>query len=437
MNGSTHPFCLKKVVLLSLILYILVQGCLVPVSAVPFPYGEPEYYATVSGDNRLIPGNVTPLEITLTNIAHAPEKVLDPVNPVPSSPVVGIGLVLILGPGTAPVEIVSSPLTIPVLPPSVKVPLVFPVIVPADAKAGNYTLSLQVNSWYTDSIAMEGTGTNVFHYQPKNVSVQVPVRIKPVVQVIVTDIIASNMSPGQHGRVSATLTNIGDCAGKNAIAELVPDKSSPVFPYQGSFFLGTLTPGEKRDVSWRMEVLDDIDTTTVPSTVVVSYEDEDGLTVTSEPAFIGIPISSGPKFSISYDKPVIEPGGRASVLVTYHNTGDAPAHHATAKIVPISPVSSPVTTALFETVQPGEAAEVVYEFSLNQKALVKPYGVLTDVKYLGEDQMVAISDPMKIEIETVPPGILTYLFSPIALVIILGVILILGYFFLRWEGRLV
>ncbi len=427
----------KRTFILGLLIWVLGTGVLYPVSAVPFPYGEPEYSVTVVGNETLYPGNITLLTVIILNTAHTPEKILDITDPVVSSPVVGIGVELTLQVGSSPIDVIGTPLTIPILPPSVPVLVSFPVIVPADAKSGKYLLPLLVTSRYADAVAMEGTGTNVFHYQPKNVTLEVPVRIKPVVRGEVTDLIVTNMSPGQHGRISANITNIGNYAGKNAIAELISYENSPLVPYQGSYYLGTINPGERRSVFWRADVSATIDSTNIPVTLVISYEDEDGLPATSEPLQIGIPISVGPKFSVSYEKPVIEPGGRAAVRVVYTNIGDAPAHQATAKIVPISPVSSPATSAAFGTLNPGESAEVVYEFILDQSALVKTYGVLTDVKYRGESGLVALSDPMRIEIDAAPHGILSYLLSPLLLILLLGIILILGYFILKKEGRLV
>ena len=440
INSHNNPLLFEgaiQVFFLCILYCILACLWIQPVMAVPYPYGEPEYSATVEGDNTLHPGNITPLTIVITNTAHAPEKILDPVDPVASSPVIGMGLTLTLTAGDAPVDIIATPLTIPVLPPSVKVPVTFPVIIRSDASAGTFSLPLEVTSRYVDSIAMEGTGTNVFHYSSKNVTLEIPVRIKPVVRVRVTDIVATNMSPGQHGRISATITNTGDYNGKNAIAMLVPDPQSPIFPYQGTYFLGTFSPGEQRDVNWRIEVRDEIDTTTIPVTLVISYEDEDGLIETSDPVMIGIPISKGPKFSLSYDKLSIEPGATANIRATFTNTGDEPAHDATAKIVPIAPVSSEGTTASFGTLLPGESADAVFKISLDSEALVKPYGILTNVKYLGEDGIVALSDPMQIEIETAPHGILAFLFSPISLVVIFGLLLIGGYMVLNREGRLI
>ncbi|HOJ95994.1 MAG TPA: hypothetical protein PK024_04040 [Methanospirillum sp.] len=427
----------KRLFILGLLIWVFGTGVLFPASAVPFPYGEPEYSATVVGNATLYPGNISLLTLSILNTAHTPEKILDMTDPVISSPLVGMGVELTLKAGSSPIDVIGTPLTIPILPPSVPVTVSFPVIVPADAKSGKYRLPLQVTSWYADSVAMEGTGTNVFHYQPKNVTLEVPIRIKPVVRAEVTDLIVTNISPGHHGRISATITNIGNYAGKNAIAELISDKNSPLIPNPGSYYLGTIKPGEKRSVFWGTYVSDTIESAHIPVTLVITYEDEDGIFASSEPLQIGIPISAGPKFSVSYEKPVIEPGGRAAVKVVYTNTGDAPAYDATAKIVPISPVSSPVTSAAFGTLNPGDSAEVMYEFILDQSALVKTYGVLTDVKYRGENGLVALSDPMRIEIDGAPHGILSYLLSPISLIILLGVILILGYGILKKEGRLV
>ena len=406
------------------------------VSAVPIPYGQPYYSATLTGSNELEPGNETLINIKISNIGHTPEKILDIEDPVPSSPVVGVGAELILEPGTAPVDIIATPLTIPALIPSDVVHVAFPVIVPADAKEGSYTLNLHVNSQYAESVAMQGS-SNIFTYKPYNTTLPIPVTIKKVVRVRVDDITSSNLSPGLNGKITANITNIGQYAGVHATAELISGTSSLLLPYQGSYYLGTFAQGEERIVEWKAAIHDNADESILPATLVISYEDKNGKQTTSMPVSIGIPIQKGPKFLLEYDEPIIEPGGQVNVRVTYLNTGDTPAYDATAKIVPIDPVSSPQTGIILGTILPGESADADYRFNLESSALVKKYGVLTDVKYRGEDGLIAISDPMRIEITTKEQGILSMLLSPVSLVIILGIVIIAGYLFIEREERLI
>ncbi len=60
--------------------------------------------------------------------------------------------------------------------------------------------------------------------------------------------------------------------------------------------------------------------------------------------------------------------------------------------------------------------------------------MLTDVKFRGEDGIVYLSDPLKIELKTVEPGILAVLLSPVSLIVLIGILLIIGYLFLKREG---
>ncbi|MDD1723630.1 MAG: hypothetical protein LUQ07_00720 [Methanospirillum sp.] len=404
-------------------------------TAVPIPFGEPSYTAAITGSNELVPGNVTTLTISLFNDARAPELILDPSNPVPSSPTIAYGTELTLEPGTAPVDIPATPLTIPILPPGTRVPVTFPVIVPAEATAGSYTLDLRINSQYASSIAKQSR-SNVFTYSYLNTTLTVPVTIKGIVRARVDEISSSNLSSGQNGVITAKITNIGQFAGTNATAKLIPD-TSDLNPYQGSYYLGTFTPGEQRTVEWRAAVQDGIDRTLIPATMVISYNDKNGNLTSSEPVTLGIPVKTGPEFRLTYEKPVIEPGGSVTVKVSYTNTGDSPAPDATVTIVPISPLSSPQGGIYLGTMLPGETKEVTYTIELERTALVKPYGILTDVKYRGDDGLISISDPMKIELTTVEPGLITQLLSPLSLVIIIGLLLIGGYLFLEREGRIV
>lgn len=406
----------------------------ISVSAVPIPYGQPDYSATVIGTSELEPGNESLLHLEISNTGHTPEKVLDIEDPVPSSPVIGIGAELILEPGSTPVDIPATPLTIPALLPSDVVNVAFPVIVPADAHEGSYTLDLHVNSQYAESVAMQGS-SNKFTYKSYNATIQVPITIKKVVSARIDEISSSNLSPGLNGKITAKISNTGQYAGVHATAELISGSKSLLLPYQGSYYLGTFTPGEQRTVEWRAAIQDNADRSLFPATVVISYEDTNGIQTTSIPVSIGIPIQKGPEFLLAYDKPTIEPGGQVNVRVTYKNTGDTPAYDATAKIVPIDPISSPQTGIILGTIPPGGSADADYTFDLESSALVKTYGVLTDVKYRGEGGLIAISDPMQIEILTKEPGILSMLLTPVSLVIIIGVVIIAGYLFIEREER--
>jgi hypothetical protein len=409
--------------------------CSVPADAAPYPYGEPEFTATIIGDNECEPGNMTLLSIKVANIAKTSEFVLDPINPVASNPGVAYGAILTLDSGNSPATIIHTGITIPVLPPSTDVTLVFPVIIPADAQAGNYTLDLQIHSQYADSVSIQGDATDIFHYKTKDITLQVPITIKAHIRIKIEKISTSHISPGQDGIIRANITNIGDYTGNHASAELITDALSPITPYQGSYYLGTFAIGETRTIEWRAAVASQIDATTLPATVIITYEDKYGNLTESQPLFVGIPVHTGPKFLLSYDQPPITPGGSATVRVTYTNIGDAPASDAIAKIVPVNPITSPQTGGLLGTIAPGESAVIEYDFYVSQKALVKPYGVLTDVKYRGEDESIYLSDPLKIELVTVQPGILAILLSPLALVIILGILLLIGYLFLKRMGR--
>ena len=56
------------------------------------------------------------------------------------------------------------------------------MIIPADAKAGDYTLDLKIQYQYADSIAKDGL-TNVFHYTTKDTTLTIPIVIKEKVRL--------------------------------------------------------------------------------------------------------------------------------------------------------------------------------------------------------------------------------------------------------------
>ena len=139
-------------------------------------------------------------------------------------------------------------------------------------------------------------------------------------------------------------------------------------------------------------------------------------------------MNQGPKFAVRYAPVIIYPGGTSQLDVTYVNTGDVPAYDADAKITLVSPLVSGESIVALGDILPGQEANASFSVSLDSNAIVKPYAILTDVRYRDENGVLQLSDLLKINVETKKPGISGYLLSPPVIIAIIGVILIVAYY---------
>jgi hypothetical protein len=413
----------------SIILLLLFCGLalffITPVqSASVYPFGEPSLSATVEGDSRLDPGTSYDLTIVMENTALDPEQIQE-TGAYIYNPVSAIGTTVTLFPGDAPVDITNTPLVVGYLPPEVRIPVKFSLIVPEDAHAGDYTMNLQAAYMFVET---ETQGSNPqYIYRSGDATIPIPIQIRPRVRVEAQGVSTSNVVPGQEGSVTVTLRNVGYETGTHASAQLYTDTISPITPYEGSAYLGTFSPGDTRTVSWRVSVSDRINATVLPAVVLVNYQDNDGVITSSKPLTIGIPVSQGPKFAVRYAPVMIYPGGTSQLNVTYINTGDVPAYDADAKITLVSPLISAESIVALGDILPGQEANAIFSISLDSNAIVKPYAILTDVRYRDGNGVLQLSDLLKINVETKKPGISGYLLSPPVIIAIIGVILIVAY----------
>ena len=341
------------------------------------------------------------------------------------NPVSAIATTVTLLPGDAPVDITNTPLVVGYLPPGIRVPVKFSLIVPEDAPAGDYTLDLRATYMFVET---ETQGSNPqYIYRSAETTIPVPIQIRPRVRVEAREVSTSNVVPGQDGEVTLALQNVGYETGTHASAQLYADAASPITPYQGSAYLGTFSPGDTRTVSWRVSVAQRINATVLPAVVIITYLDNDGLITSSKPLTIGIPVNRGPKFAVRYDPVIISPGRTSRIRITYINTGDVPAYDADAKITLVSPLSSGESIVALGDIPPGGEVNATFSISLDSNAIVKPYAILTDVRYRDENDVLQLSDLLKISVETKKPGISGYLLSPPVIIAIVGVILIVAY----------
>ncbi len=109
-----------------------------------------------------------------------------------------------------------------------------------------------------------------------------------------------------------------------------------------------------------------------------------------------ISIKKESKFEVSNISGSLKQGSTSLINVTYTNLGETPATDAQAKIVVMKPLSTSTSTVRLGTVGPGESQTASFEISAVSDAVVKNYGIDSEVRYIDNDGKTRFSENMKV-----------------------------------------
>jgi hypothetical protein len=111
-----------------------------------------------------------------------------------------------------------------------------------------------------------------------------------------------------------------------------------------------------------------------------------------------VSIKKEPKFEVSKISGSLKQGSTSLINVTYTNHGETPAQDAQAKIVVMKPLSTSTSTFKLGTVGPGESQTASFEILATPDAVVKNYGIDSEVRYIDNDGKTRFSENMKVNI---------------------------------------
>ncbi|AKB62966.1 hypothetical protein MSMAP_2981 [Methanosarcina mazei SarPi] len=113
---------------------------------------------------------------------------------------------------------------------------------------------------------------------------------------------------------------------------------------------------------------------------------------------IPISIKSGPKFEVTSISGSLVQGESKLINVTYKNTREEIARDALARIIIMSPLSTEKSIVRLGDIGPGEEKTASFKISADKEALVKNYGINSEIKYVDEDGETSFSESMKVSI---------------------------------------
>lgn len=422
-----------KISCISLILF----ACLItPVMAdTKYMAGSPELSAYISGTNEFSPGNETQLTIVIENTGLSEFKFVrsDIIN-WDDLPNTAKFLTVKVQPGDAPLVIKSDPQMLGDLMGGKSVKSTFTTKINTDAAAGNYNLPVDLSYTYLYTADQYGTDTIRYSYKTTNLSVLLPIKIKPDVSIDVLSAVPEHLNVGTEGYVNMKIKNTGSDTGTKSIVEIIRNGNSPIIPTDSSVYVGDFAPGSVVDCRYKVSVSGDAQKQTYPIDVVVVYQNNEGDFVTSRSDTVGVPVGGKADFTVVSPPAEMNPGNKKVITVEYTNTGDATVKSAQARISAVDPFTSNDDIAYIGDLIPGESRTVSYVMSVDRSATIKEYGLDSEIRYRDELDNTYISDTMKVKVNvTAPAGITAILSNPIYLSIIIAAII--GIIYLVYHYR--
>jgi hypothetical protein len=113
---------------------------------------------------------------------------------------------------------------------------------------------------------------------------------------------------------------------------------------------------------------------------------------------IPISIENKPKLKVTNVSGNLAQGESKAIEITYKNTGEGVAKDALARIIVMSPLSTEKSIVRLGDIEPGEEKIARFVISADQDALVKNYGINSEIKYIDEDGETSFSENMKVSI---------------------------------------
>jgi hypothetical protein len=111
-----------------------------------------------------------------------------------------------------------------------------------------------------------------------------------------------------------------------------------------------------------------------------------------------VSLENKPKLEVTNVSGNLVQGESRAIEVTYKNSKEGVAKDALARIIVMSPLSAEKTIVRLGDMGPGESKTARFEISTSPEALVKNYGINSEIKYINEDGETSFSENMKINV---------------------------------------
>ncbi|MDR7664529.1 hypothetical protein RG963_01765 [Methanosarcina sp. Z-7115] len=137
---------------------------------------------------------------------------------------------------------------------------------------------------------------------------------------------------------------------------------------------------------------------------------------------VPISIKNEPRLEVTNVSGTLVQGESKVIEVTYKNTRESIAKDAMARIIVMSPLSTEKSIVKIGDIGPGEEKTAKFDISADSDAVVKTYGINSEIKYIDEEGETSFSENMKVN---VPLEVTEKKFSTTGIAIILIILIAL------------
>lgn len=351
---------------------------------------------------------------------------------VPLEATTALGLVCQLTPGDSPVSIVSGdrgmvgsllsgeagggPSGYSAFAVGLYQPIQYWIRIDPDAEPGHYILPLICTYKQliddTSYASVDGALFRNKNYIERTEIIPLDVVIMPRFDLVLTNIICTNMVPDTNGIINMTVTNLGNLSVDNAVVFLMTPTLGPpqdevnyplqyqllsyqayttqqpreveqtmLIPVQNSQYLGRMEPGESRSVTFKVSVSNDAESSDIPLSTVVSYTDPWEEQRSSNVQTFGVHVEPRMQFSIDATPIDIKCGRSCVADIALTNNGTELARDAIVRMNALDPFTIAYDTMYLGDVKPGEKRNTTFGIKVKPDAVPGTYYVSLEIKY--------------------------------------------------------
>jgi len=426
----------KRIIIL--VLFVLAAIFVTPVmGGTMYLSGSPNLSASISGTNEFSPNSEVQISITIQNTGQSKDKLVQSgITDRDDQPTTAKFLTASLSPGTAPLMIKTDPVMLGDIAGSSSAKAQYTVKIQESAEGGTYILPLTLNYSYLSSTSQYNDATMEYFYQSKEITLDIPVTIKPEVAIEGLSAEPEHITAGADGYININVKNSGTSHGSQAIVVLTRNGASPIVPVDDSVYIGDFTAGSTATARYKVSVSDRAEQQSYPVDVGVVYLNKEGDSISTRKKTIGVPVSGKMSFAIVSPPSVMHPGNKKEIQVEYKNTGENPVYSAQARISAVDPFTSASDIAYIGDLQPNESRVITYQLGVDRSATIKEYGLDSEIRYRDALDNTHISDPMKVTVDvTATEGIAIILTNPIYLSIVAAAIIGIAYLAYHYRKK--
>ena len=426
-----------NIIFLSILLILCLCLIAPAIAGTKYMAGSPQMSAYIAGTNEFSPGQEAKITIVVENTGTNEFKfvqsgIVDREDLPNTAKFVIVGL----DAGTAPLVVKSDPQMLGDIKAGSSANAIFTTKINSDAASGSYMLIVPINYTYLYYAEQYGLDTIQYSYKTTNETVEIPIKIKPVLSIDVLSAVPEHLNVGTEGYIDMKIKNTGSENGTKAIVKIVRNGNSPIVPTDSSVYIGDFASGSTTDARYKVSVAADAERQTYPVDVVVVYQNKEGDFVSSRSDTVGIPVGGKVDFTVISPQAEMNPGNKKVINVEYKNTGETTVYSAQSRISAVDPFTSNDDVAYLGDIKPGASAIASYEVSVDRTATIKEYGLDSEIRYRDALDNTYLSDTMKVKITVVQTtGLAAILSNPVYIAIIIAGIIGIVYLIFHFRKK--